>query len=129
MGSFTWLIPQLTWGLFEVAPKDAQGRPLASIRDAVLDRDPDTPGVQEYKEWQAFLDHVAALPRDEQGLALLTDQGVAAEQRMLRVASLAPAELLRHAGWLQWTATLLIGLLALLTGGLAWRLVRRLRAG
>lgn len=129
VGSFTWLIPQLTWGLFEVVPKDAQGRPLASIRDAVLDRDPDTPGVQEYKEWQAFLDHVAALPRDEQGLALLTDQGVAAEQRMLRVASLAPAELLRHAGWLQWTATLLIGLLALLTGWLAWRLVRRFRAG
>lgn len=130
VGSFTWLIPELTYGLFEVVPKDAEGRPLAQIRDAVLDRDPDAPGIQEYKEWQAFLDHVAALPaRDAQGLALLTDQGAAAEQRMLRVASLAPSELFRHAGGLQWTATLLCALLLWLAGWLTWRLWRRVRAG
>lgn len=130
VGSFTWLIPELTYGLFEVVPKDAEGRPLAQIRDAVLDRDPDAPGIQEYKEWQAFLDHVAALPaRDARGLALLTDQGAAAEQRMLRVASLAPSELFRHAGGLQWTATLLCALLLWLAGWLTWRLWRRVRAG
>lgn len=130
VGSFTWLIPELTYGLFEVVPKDADGRPLAQIRDAVLDRDPDAPGIQEYKEWQAFLDHVAALPaRDAQGLALLTDQGAAAEQRMLRVASLAPAELFRHAGWLQWTATLLCGVLLWLVGWLILRMLRAVRAG
>ena len=130
VGSFTWLIPELTYGLFEVVPKDADGRPLAQIRDAVLDRDPDAPGIQEYKEWQAFLDHVAALPaRDAQGLALLTDQGAAAEPRMLRVASLAPAELFRHAGWLQWTATLLCGVLLWLVGWLILRVLRAVRAG
>ena len=130
VGSFTWLIPELTYGLFEVVPKDAQGRPLAEIRDAVLDRDPDAPGIQEYKEWQAFLDHVAALPaRDAQGLALLADQGAAAEQRMLRVASLAPAELFRHAGWLQWTAALLCGVLLALVGWLILRVQRAVRAG
>lgn len=130
VGSFTWLIPELTYGLFEVVPKDADGRPLAQIRDAVLDRDPDAPGIQEYKEWQAFLDHVAALPaRDAQGLALLTDQGAAAEQRMLRVAGLAPAELFRHAGWLQWTATLLCGVLLWLVGWLILRMLRAVRAG
>src|SRR5690606_2602285 len=48
VGSVAWVMHQLTWGLFEVVPKDAQGRPLAYIGDAVLDRDPDTPGVQEY---------------------------------------------------------------------------------
>src|SRR5690606_21538993 len=130
VGSFTWLIPELTFGLFDVVPKDAAGRPLAEIRDAVLDRDPEAPGIQEYKEWQAFLDHVAALPaRDAQGLALLSDQGAAAEQRLLRVASLAPGELLRLAGWLQWTATLLAGLLMLLAGWLLWRVARRVTAG
>lgn len=130
VGSFTWLISELTFGLFNVIPKDAAGEPLAKIRDAVIDRDPDRAGIQEYKEWQAFLDHVAALPaRDEQGLALLAEQGAAAEHRMLRVASLAPAELLRQASWLQWTATLLIGLLVGLAGWLIWRILRRLRAG
>lgn len=130
VGSFTWLIPELTFGLFDVVPKDAAGRPLAEIRDAVLDRDPEAPGIQEYKEWQAFLDHVAALPaRDAQGLALLSDQGAAAERRLLRVASLSPGELLRLAGWLQWTATLLAGLLMLLAGWLLWRVARRVRAG
>lgn len=130
VGSFTWLIPELTYGLFNVVPKDADGQPLADIRDAVLDRDPATPGIQEYKEWQAFLDHVAALPaRDAQGLALLADQGAAAEQRLLREASLAPSELWRHAGVLQWTATLLCGLLLWLVGWLIWRVLRRVRAG
>lgn len=126
VGSFTWLIPELTYGLFNVVPKDADGQPLAEIRDAVLDRDPATPGIQEYKEWQAFLDHVAALPvRDAEGLALLSDQGAADEQRMQRLASLAPTELLRLAGWLQWTAMAVLGLLVILVGGLVWRITRR----
>ena len=128
VGSFTWLIPELSKGLLDVVPKDAAGRPLAAIREAVFDRAPQQPGLQEYKEWQALLDHIAGLPDlDGDGLADIVSSGAAAEQRLLRVASLAPSELFRHAGRLQWGAAALgAGLLVLLLLlALRWRLRSR----
>jgi 5'-nucleotidase/UDP-sugar diphosphatase len=126
VGSFTWLIPELSKGLLDVVPKDADGRPLAVIRDAVFDREPQKEGIQEYKEWQALLDHIARLPDlDGDGLAEIPSSGAAAEQRLLRVASLAPDELFRYAGLLQWSAAALIGLLIVLIVWLGFRLRRR----
>lgn len=125
VGSFTWLVPDLTKGLLDVVPKDAAGRPLPRIEDAIIDQDPDTPGVQELKEWQALLDHIRNLPDlDGDGLADIPTSGAAAEQRMLRQPSLHPAELLRLAGPLQWgaSAVILAGLLLIL-----WLLTRPLR--
>jgi 5'-nucleotidase len=124
VGSFTWLIADLSKGLLQVQPKDAQGQPLAEIKAAVIDMDPQQPGVQEYKEWQGLLDHIRSLPdRDGDGLADIPTQGAAAEQRMLREPSLHPVELYRYAGPLQWGASLLplAGLLLII-----W-LLRRLR--
>ena len=126
VGSFTWLIPTLTKGLLDVVPKDAEGKPYADLRAAVLDTDPATPGVQEYKEWRAMLDHVRRLPDlDGDGLADIPTTGAAAETRMQRVASLSPLELYRNAGRLQWGATLVIGVGLLLIGWLLRRGRRR----
>lgn len=133
VGSFTWLIADLTKGLLTVVPKDAQGRPIAEIEAAVIDTDAQQPGVQEYKEWQALLDHIRGLPDlDGDGLADIPTSGAAAEQRMLREPSLSPGDLFRNAGMLQWGASVLGLLLALL---LVWillwpvrRRVRRLRS-
>ncbi|MNJ62042.1 hypothetical protein D3C77_578620 [compost metagenome] len=126
VGSFTWLIPELSKGLLDVVPKDADGKPLAVIRDAVFDREPQKAGIQEYKEWQALLDHIARLPDlDGDGLADIPSSGAAAEQRLLRVASLAPQELFHNAGLLQWGATTVAGLLIALIAWLGFRLRRR----
>lgn len=127
VGSFTWLVPELTKGLLDLVPKDAEGRPLARIEDAIVDQDPARDGVQEIKEWQALLDHIRRLPDvDGDGLADIPTTGAAAEARMLRVPSLQPAELFRLAGPLQWgvSVVVLIGLLLML-GLLGRALLRR----
>lgn len=125
VGSFTWLVPDLTKGLLDVLPKDAAGRPLARIEDAIIDQDPEAEGVQELKEWQALLDHIRSLPDlDGDGLADIPTSGAAAEQRMLRQPSLHPAELLRLAGPLQWGASAVILACLLL---ILWLLSRPLR--
>lgn len=125
VGSFTWLIADLTKGLMTVVPKDAQGRPIAEISAAVIDTDARQPGVQEYKEWQALLDHIRGLPDlDGDGLADIPTTGAAAEQRMLREPSLSPGDLFRNAGVLQWGASVLGLLVALL---LVWILLWPLR--
>lgn len=126
VGSFTWLISELSKGLLEVVPKDADGQPLAMIRDAVFDREPQKEGIQEYKEWQALLDYISRLPDlDGDGLADISSNGAAAEQRLLRVASLAPTELFKYAGLLQWGAAALVGFLMVLMVWLGFRLRRR----
>ncbi len=125
VGGFTWLIADITKGLLEVVPKDAQGKPLAEIKAAVIDIDPQTPGVQEYKEWQGLLDHIRSLPDlDGDGLADIPTTGGAAEQRMLREPSMLPGNLYRNAGALQWgvSGVLLLGVVLIL-----WLLSRPLR--
>lgn len=125
VGSFTWLIADLSKGLLSVQPKDAQGRPLAEIKAAIIDTDPQQPGVQEYKEWQGLLDHIGSLPdTDADGLADIPTNGAAAEQRMLREPSLHSGDLYRYAGPLQWgvSLVLLAGLLLI-----AWLLRRAAR--
>ncbi|MBA4242973.1 MAG: bifunctional metallophosphatase/5'-nucleotidase [Pseudomonas sp.] len=125
VGSFTWLVPDLTKGLLDVVPKDAEGRPLPRIEDAIVDQDPNTEGVQELKEWQALLDHIRSLPDlDGDGLADIPTTGAAAEARMIRAPSLHPAELFRLAGPLQWGASSVILAGALL---ILWLLSRPLR--
>ncbi|WP_417705866.1 bifunctional metallophosphatase/5'-nucleotidase [Pseudomonas sp.] len=125
VGSFTWLVPDLTKGLLDVIPKDAEGRPLPRIEDAIIDQDPDREGVQELKEWQVLLDHIRSLPDlDGDGLADIPTNGAAAEARMIRAPSLHPAELFRLAGPMQWgaSAVILAGVLLIL-----WLLSRPLR--
>ncbi|MGB4075253.1 bifunctional metallophosphatase/5'-nucleotidase [Pseudomonas sp.] len=123
VGSFTWLVSDLTKGVLSVQPKDAQGRPLAAIKDAIIDADSAQAGVQEYKEWQGLLAHIRSLPdTDGDGLADIPTTGAAAEQRMLREPSLHPRALYRYAGPLQWgvSLVLLAGVLLML-----WLLRRR----
>ncbi len=123
VGSFTWLVSDLTKGLLSVQPKDAQGQPLTQLKAAIIDADPQQPGVQEYKEWQGLLDHIRSLPdQDGDGLADIPTQGAAAEQRMRREASLHPAELYRYAGPLQWGVSLVLLAGVLL---IVWLLRRR----
>jgi 5'-nucleotidase len=123
VGSFTWLVSDLTKGLLSVQPKDAQGQPLTQLKAAIIDADPQQPGVQEYKEWQGLLDHIRSLPdQDGDGLADIPTQGAAAEQRMRRESSLHPAELYRYAGPLQWGVSLVLLAGVLL---IVWLLRRR----
>ncbi|MET1080736.1 MAG: bifunctional UDP-sugar hydrolase/5'-nucleotidase [Pseudomonas sp.] len=130
VGSFTWLIADLTHGLMQVVPKDAQGQPLAAIETAIIDTDPQRAGIQEYKEWQALLDHIRALPDlDGDGLADIPTTGAAAEHRMLRAPSFSPQAMFGTAGALQWGACGLALLLAgLLLWLLSWPLRRRVKS-
>lgn len=119
-------MPDLTKGLLDVIPKDAAGRPLPRIEDAIVDQEPNTPGVQELKEWQALLDHIRSLPDlDGDGLADIPTTGAAAEARMVRAPSLNPREMFRLAGPMQWGASAVVLLGVLLILGLLMRLLRR----
>ncbi len=104
VGSFLWLLGEMSFGLLDVVPKDEQGQPLANLDLAIIDRDPNTPGIQEYKNWQAQLDFFASLPdTDGDDIANITlDESVTAP-RIQRISSLNPINLLQNATWIGWT--------------------------
>jgi len=115
VASFLWLVPNLSAGLIKVTPKDAQGRPYVHLGDAVIDRNPNQTGIQEYKEWQALLDYVQKLPDlNGDGLPDIPSSGAISKLRMQKVASLNPLELYRNATQPQWIASTFFGLILLL---------------
>ena len=111
VGDFLWLIDEMSFGLIAITPKNEKGAPLAGLEMAIIDRDPNTPGVQEYKNWQAQLNFFAGLPdADRDGIANITLDGATTAPRMQRISSLWPNDLLRNATWIVWT-----GIVVLLT--------------
>lgn len=56
------LIKEVTKGILTVVPKYADGTPIPDLNLAVIDRDPDMPGIQEAKEWAALLAFASRFP-------------------------------------------------------------------
>ncbi len=127
VGSFAWVIEELSYGLITIVPKDEQGNPLADLSKALVDRNPDIEGVQEYKNWQAQLDFFARLPdTDGDGIADITLNKQTTAPRMIAIASLSPVAMLRNATGIIWTVTgFLFILLAIMLRGI-YRIYRRM---
>ena len=52
---FVSIIRKLTKRMIVITLKNEQGEPIRSIDDAIIDADPDVPGIQEVKEWMALV--------------------------------------------------------------------------
>lgn len=62
MLTFLSMIKKKSFGIVNVKPKDAKGIPIVNMETQYLDFDPNKPGIQEGKEWQAFLHYVSKFP-------------------------------------------------------------------
>jgi len=60
--NFFSLIGRITKGIVKVVPKDATGKPLSNLEEAVIDLDPSKNGIQEAKEWIALMTWASKLP-------------------------------------------------------------------
>ncbi len=128
VASFLPTISELSGGLLEVQPKDAEGRPVEDVSALIVDGDP-APGMQELKAWRAWLDYAAALPdTDGDGLADLPSGGVDAP-RLIRDDSLSPVSLLKNATWKMASAVgVPLALLLAITSASVYRRARDRRA-
>ncbi|MFO7370946.1 MAG: bifunctional UDP-sugar hydrolase/5'-nucleotidase [Bacteroidales bacterium] len=59
---FIGIIKKLSKGLIRVTLKDANGNPINSINEAIIDADMAVEGVQEIKEWMALLWYLQQQP-------------------------------------------------------------------
>jgi 5'-nucleotidase len=59
---FFGIIKSMTKGILKVVPKFADGTTIPDFKLALIDRNPDMPGVQETKEWAGLLTYASKLP-------------------------------------------------------------------
>ena len=59
---FVGIIKKLSKGLVKVTLKNEKGEPIQSIHNAVIDADPNIPGIQELKEWVVLLSFLQQQP-------------------------------------------------------------------
>ncbi len=52
---FVSIIKKLSKHLIVITLKNERGEPIRSVDDAMIDADPDAPGIQELKEWMALV--------------------------------------------------------------------------
>ncbi len=123
----------ISHGIITATPKDKTGQPITDLTKAVIDADPNRPGVQELKEWRALADYLAAQPDlDGDGIADLPAKYRQPEGRYQAVPSWNPFNLFREATRITWglvTGLLLVmGLTFLVVRGIIRRLRDRSRA-
>lgn len=61
MLEFIGIIRKMSFGLINVVPKDASGRPLTDMKNSVIDLDEKKPGIQEGKEWLALMEYLSSM--------------------------------------------------------------------
>ena len=59
---FFGVIRKMTKGILKVTPKFADGTTIPDFKLALIDLDPNKPGIQEAKEWAGLLNYVSNLP-------------------------------------------------------------------
>jgi 5'-nucleotidase/UDP-sugar diphosphatase len=77
------ILEGLTFGAIIVPPKDADGNRHTNADDMVFDKDPNTPGVQELKLWEALVGYAQTLDdTDNNGIPDLPDRYLGPEGRI-----------------------------------------------
>ncbi|MDZ7363941.1 MAG: bifunctional metallophosphatase/5'-nucleotidase [candidate division KSB1 bacterium] len=125
VGTFIKLVGDFTGGFLRIVPKDSSGKPIENLNTALVDANPNAAGIQEVKQWVAFLDYVRNFEDVNGNNIPDMPAGYRFPQgRIVRVDSWRAALLYKNATAVTWGAS---GLILVLLLGLVWlvRLVAR----
>ncbi|MFO7979374.1 MAG: bifunctional UDP-sugar hydrolase/5'-nucleotidase [Candidatus Aminicenantes bacterium] len=117
--SFIKFVGDYTKNILKIVPKDEQGNPIPDLAAARVDADPDTPGVQELKDWETLFEYMSTFEdRDGDGIREIPERYNQSEGRFVSEPSLNPIKLLKGGSLLTWGAFLVflvvIGLVLLM---------------
>lgn len=118
--SFLKIIGNFTWHVLHIVPKDQNGNPIEDLKTVRVDADPNQPGIQELKEWQAVLAYIRSFADiDGDGIPNISPKYKGPLGRIVAEASWNPYKLLKRGTYVTWLAlsALMLGLLILLSAG------------
>jgi len=107
--SFLKYVGDFTMQILKIVPKDKAGSPIDDLKTALVDADHEAPGVQELKEWSAFVDYIRSFPdKDGDGLPEIADRYRQKEGRIFVEKSWNPFKLLRRGTYVTWIPVLVL---------------------
>lgn len=87
MLEFVGIIKKMSFGLINVVPKDASGKPIADMKSAIVDMDDSKAGLQEGKEWIALMEYFSSMKdTNGNGIPDMPDKYRTAVQTFFQVA-------------------------------------------
>ncbi|MGH7598898.1 MAG: bifunctional metallophosphatase/5'-nucleotidase [bacterium] len=118
VGTFIKIVGDFTWGFLRIVPKDSSGKPIEDLNTALVDANPVETGIQEVKQWAAFLEYVKNF-EDANGNNIpdIPERYRVPQGHMTRVDSWSANSLYKNASLATWGVT---GLLLVLLLGLVW---------
>jgi len=123
-----YLASKHSYGLLKVLAKDEKGNVIKDHRSALIDIDPNQPGVQEAKEWIAVLEYLSSMPKGPDGIPTLISKYKSPEGRLRVVQSLAPAIYVSNAAWMTWLVPAIVMFLLLGMGRIVLVLSRKFKS-
>ncbi len=103
--SFLKLIGGFTHGILEIQPKDRSGRPIQDLKEALVDKDPLSPGLQELKEWEALVEFIRQFSDlDGDGLPDVPSRYRTPQGRAASIPTWNPVFWFRNTAWPTWAA-------------------------
>jgi 5'-nucleotidase / UDP-sugar diphosphatase len=125
---FIKVVGSFTNNILTMVPKDRDGNPIDDMTAFRVDADPNTPGVQEMKDWTALTGYVATFEdTDGDGVPNIPDRYREPEGRFTKAASWNPVKLLAHGNYLTWIGLGVIVLVLLIVVLIIYVLVRIFR--
>lgn len=128
--AFLKIVGDFTWNILNIVPKDRNGNFIADLKEARVDADRQTPGIQELKEYMAVLEYLGSFPdRTGDGMPDVPEKygGKLGRQRI--EASWNPFDLLRRGTYVTWIACgvilIVVFILVLIIGFVRRRAGRR----
>lgn len=126
--TFLKIVGNFTMGILTIVPKDVNGTPIEDLTHALIDADPNRPGVQEVKQWVGLLEYVRSFKdANGDGIPDVPDKYRGSLGRIVSEPSLCPVSLLKRGTYLTWIGfavfVVIAGIIAL-TGLLVFRKVR-----
>jgi 5'-nucleotidase len=116
VATFIKIVGEFTYGILTMTPKDSGGHPIADLNTALVDADPDLPGIQEAKEWEALLAYARTFPdTDGDNVPNIPTLYQYPQGRIRKISSSHPTLLFKNATYLTYSVTsvMLISMLAL----------------
>jgi len=128
VGVFIKVIGDFTSGILTMTPKDDAGRSIADMTQTLVDANPAVAGIQEAKEWTAFLDYVRRFP-DTNGNNIpdIPERYRLPQGRIGRVESWNPALFYKNATYLTWGASGVVFFVLAVSIGLSRLALHKLR--
>ncbi len=126
--TFLKIIGRFTSGILTIVPKDRHGNPIDDLNKVIIDRDPNTPGIQGLREWAGIIEFMKTFPdADGDGIPNVPEIYRETLGRIVAQPSINPFALLRGGSWLTWSAFGVIIIITALLTGVIFLVVRKIR--